>query len=78
MPWATPPFYVINRVWVAAGDEVFLIDGSTAFITGSEIDKLDETILVYNLEVEDFNTYFVGDVPVLVHNYKKGDQLLFE
>ena len=26
---------------------------------------------VYNLEVADFNTYFVGDVPVLVHNYQK-------
>ncbi|MCM1363217.1 MAG: hypothetical protein NC235_15220, partial [Clostridiales bacterium] len=25
---------------------------------------------VYNLEVEDYHTYFVGDVPILVHNYK--------
>lgn len=72
------PFYVIDRGWVAAGDlvesdEVYLIDGSTAIITGSEIEKLDETIKVYNLEVEDFNTYFVGNVPVLVHNYKKNN-----
>ena len=68
------PFYVIDKGWVAAGDlaigdEVYLIDGSTAFITGSDIEKLNEPIKVYNLEVEDFNTYFVGDVPVLVHNY---------
>ncbi len=68
------PFYVIDKGWVAAGDlnngdEVYLLDGSTAYIIGSDIEKLDETILVYNLEVEDFNTYFVGDVPVLVHNY---------
>ena len=68
------PFYVIDRGWVAAGDlvegdEVYLIDGSTAVITGSELEQLPETIKVYNLEVADFNTYFVGDEAVLVHNY---------
>lgn len=71
-------FYVLEKGWVAAGnlnngDEVYLIDGSTAFVTGAELEKLDETILVYNLEVADFNIYFVGDVPVLVHNYKKNN-----
>lgn len=50
-------------------DEVYLIDGSTAVITGAELEKLDEPIKVYNLEVADFNTYFVGDEAVLVHNY---------
>lgn len=69
------PFYVIDKGWVAAGDlsigdEVYLIDGSTAYVIGAELEKLDEPIKVYNLEVADFNTYFVGDVPVLVHNYK--------
>ena len=68
------PFFVIDRGWVAAGDlvegdEVYLIDGSTAVITGSELEQLSETIKVYNLEVADFNTYFVGDEAVLVHNY---------
>ena len=67
------PFYVIDKGWVAAGDlvegdEIYLLDGTVAYVTGSEIEKLDEAILVYNLEVADFNTYFVGDVPVLVHN----------
>ena len=70
------PFFVIDRGWVAAGDlvegdEVYLIDGSTAFVTGAELEKLAEPIKVYNLEVADFNTYFVGDNAVLVHNYKK-------
>ena len=68
------PFYVIDRGWVAAGDlvegdEIYLLDGSTAFVTGAELEKLDEPIKVYNFEVEDFNTYFVGDEAVLVHNY---------
>lgn len=70
------PFYVIDRGWVAAGDldegdEVYLIDGSTAFVTGAELEKLEEPMKVYNLEVADFNTYFVGDEAVLVHNYDR-------
>ena len=68
------PFFVIDRGWVAAGDlveddEIYLLDGSTAVITGSELEQLSETIKVYNLEVADFNNYFVGDEAVLVHNY---------
>ena len=35
----------------------------------TELEKLEEPIKVYNLEVADFNTYFVGDNAVLVHNY---------
>ena len=70
------PFYVLSRGWVAAGDlnegdEVYLIDGSTAFVTGAELERFTEPVTVYNLEVADFNTYFVGDDGVLVHNYKK-------
>lgn len=69
------PFYVVDKGWIAAGDlvdgdEILTLDGSVAVITGSEIEKLDEKILVYNLEVADFNTYFVGDYAVLVHNYQ--------
>ena len=52
-----------------AGDEIYLLDGSTAFIEGAELEKLAEPIKVYNLEVADYNTYFVGDNAVLVHNY---------
>ena len=60
------PFYVIGRGWVAAGDinegdEVYLIDGSTAVVKGEELEKIEEPIKVYNLEVEDYNTFFVGD-----------------
>ena len=67
---------MIDKGWVAAGDlaigdEVYNLDGTTSTILGSEIEVLDEPILVYNLEVEDFHSYFVGCVPVLVHNYCK-------
>jgi len=68
-------FNVSGRGWVAAGDlnvgdEVYLIDGSTAFVTGAELEQLEEPIKVYNLEIEGLNTYFVGDDGVLVHNYQ--------
>jgi hypothetical protein len=72
------PFYVKGRGWVAAGDlnegdELCLESGETAYVTGTELEKLAEPITVYNLEVADFNTYFVGDNAVLVHNYPGSD-----
>ncbi len=75
---ANHPFYVIGKGWVAAGDlavgdEVYNLDGTTSTILGSEIEVLDEPVFVYNLEVEDLHSYFVGCVPVLVHNYKNED-----
>ena len=67
------PFYVIGEGWVAAGDlsagdEIYLLNGSSAFITGSDFEELDEIIQVYNLEVEGFHSYFVGENSILVHN----------
>ena len=68
------PFYVEDKGWVAAGDleigdTLVTADGDTVEIADIEIEKLAEPILVYNLEVEDFHTYFVGEYGVLVHNY---------
>ena len=69
------PFYVEEKGWVAAGDlEVgdilYTADGDEVEVTDLELEKLAEPITVYNLEVEDFHTYFVGEHGVLVHNYK--------
>ncbi len=74
------PFYVIGKGWVAAGDlavgdEVYNLDGTASVVFGSEIEVLDEPVLVYNLEVDDLHSYFVGCVPVLVHNYMKTSDL---
>ena len=68
------PFYVDGRGWVAAGDleigDTFVTaDGDEVEVTDVEIEKLAEPITVYNLEVEDYHTYFVGEYGVLVHNY---------
>ena len=72
------PFYVEEKGWVAAGDLEFgdtlvTADGDEVEVTEIELERLDEPILVYNLEVEEYHTYFVGNSRVLVHNvYKKG------
>lgn len=73
------PFYVEYKGWVAAGDleigdVLYNVDGDTVEVTDIEIEKLAEPITVYNLDVADFDTYFVGEFGVLVHNYDKSYQ----
>lgn len=67
------PFYVYGKGWIKAkdlktGDNLRLFDGSNIQIDSIEIRKLDEEIKVYNFEVDDFHTYFVGKTGILVHN----------
>ena len=66
------PFYVVGKGWVAAGDlavgdSIQAISGDAGIVTGLVLEKLDKPISVYNLDVEDFHSYFVAD-GVLVHN----------
>jgi hypothetical protein len=49
-----------------SGDLAFTTDGKLLAISSIEIDDREET--VYNFEVEDFHTYFVGESGVWVHN----------
>lgn len=72
------PFYVDSKGWVAAGDLdvgdiLYTADGDEVEVTDIELEKLAEPITVYNLEVEDFHTYFVGEYGVLVHNSYKSN-----
>ncbi len=66
------PFWVENQ-WVSAkdleaGDVLTLSDGSTAVISKVYGEKLENPVIVYNFEVEDYHTYYVTDMGVLVHN----------
>jgi len=72
------PFYVPEKGWVKAGDlnigdKLVLLDGSIVEIDNIEIEMLAEPIKVYNFEVEDNHTYYVGNDRVLVHNKCWGD-----
>ena len=77
---ATPqhPFYVEGKGWVEAsalhaGMVVWLADGTKAVVTDVVTEGLEEPVTVYNFEVADFHTYFVGDSGVLVHNKCDGE-----
>ena len=66
------PFWVENQ-WVAAkdletGDVLTLADGTTATVTKTYGEQLEQPAIVYNFEVSEFHTYYVTDTGVLVHN----------
>ena len=68
------PFYVEGKGWVAAGDLVIgdklrSQNGDIKVVEDISVEKLDEPITIYNLEVEDNNNYYVSNNEVLVHNY---------
>ncbi len=70
---ALHPFYVVGKGWTEAveievGDEVILQDGKTAVIADKLTELLDEPVKVYNFTVDEFHTYFVGMIHILVHN----------
>ncbi len=67
------PFYVSNHGWIGAidlraGDKLVLVNGEFAVVEKVQHEILEQPIKVYNFEVEDFHTYYVGDTGVLVHN----------
>ena len=72
---ATPnhPFYVDKLGWtlaknLRAGDILVLSNGEFVVIEWIQHEILEAPVKVYNFEVEDFHTYFVGESSVLVHN----------
>lgn len=70
----THPFYVQQRgAFVAAseldeGELLMDADGHSVMITGKEFRHMQTPVDVYNLNVSEYHTYFVGNACVLVHN----------
>ena len=67
------PFYVAKRGWtkaieLRAGDILVSLNGEYVILEKIEHELLESPVKVYNFEVEDFHTYYVGDSGVLVHN----------
>jgi hypothetical protein len=65
------PFWIVDRGWVAArelrpGDEVHT--SQSGWVRVSSGTWTDRKATVYNLEVEKFHTYFVGEAGAWVHN----------
>ena len=69
----THPFQVKGSSWVETcnlnpNDVVYTKDWNTATVKSVNLLELDEPVEVFNFEVEDCHTYFVGDNYLLVHN----------
>ena len=69
----THPFQVKVKGWVDASellpnDIVYTKDWNTAEVRSVNQLALNESVEVFNFEVEDCHTYFVGDIYILVHN----------
>ena len=65
------PFYVKGQGFVSAGklsigDEIMNVSGGSYPVECVEFEEKQET--VYNFQVEDYHTYYVGEGSVLVHN----------
>ena len=67
------PFYVQGRGFIEAGsllvgDKLVSVNGEDLIVEDYYIKLTEEPVSVYNFQVEDFHTYFVGDCSVWVHN----------
>ena len=76
----THPFYVDGEGWVTAGElteEDYVLDSEGCRLQVEEkyVEKLEESVKVYNFEVEEYHTYYVGDAGILVHNKCWDDSL---
>ena len=74
---ATPghPFYVVGYGFKYAselkiGDKLRSVSGDIYEVTDTEVEHFAIPIKVYNFEVEDWHTYAVSEVGVVVHNSK--------
>ena len=73
----THPFQVKGKGWVnasdlAPNDVVYTKDWNTAVVKSVSLLELDEPVEVFNFEVEDCHTYFVGNQNIIVHNTNCG------
>ena len=73
------PFYVQGRGFINAGsllvgDKLISVNGEDLFVEKHRVEEFDEPVDVYNFQVEDYHTYFVGESAVWVHNKCKTTQ----
>ena len=67
------PFYVKNQGFIKAGelivgDELLDVNGNVLLVENFDVELTDDSVKVYNFQVEDYHTYHVSGFGVLVHN----------
>ena len=70
------PFWIVGYGFKEAGDlkegeKVLTATGEIKTITRMEVEKLEVPVTVYNFEVQEWHTYYVSEMEVLVHNSDK-------
>ena len=73
------PFYVKNQGFIKAGelivgDELLDVNGNVLLVEKFNVELTDEPVTVYNFQVDEFHTYFVGTSQIMVHNSDCGFQ----
>ena len=73
------PFYVKDQGFIKAGelivgDELLDVNGNVLLVENFDVELTDKPVKVYNFQVEDFHTYFVGTSQIMVHNSDCGIQ----
>ncbi len=71
------PFYSpikgwTDAVYLRAGDILVLVNGEYVVLEKVQHEILEKPVAVYNFQVEDDHTYYVGESGVLVHNSCRG------
>ena len=79
---ATPthPFYIPEKGWVSAidlraGDILVTVNGEYVVLEQVQHEILEAPVKVYNFEVKDFHTYYVGEQGIFTHNMCKKAQI---
>ena len=67
------PFYVKNQGFIKAGelivgDKLLDVNGNVLLVENFDVELTDDSVKVYNFQVEDYHTYHVSGLGVLVHN----------
>ena len=70
------PFYVKDKGFVTAGelkigDKLLDANGNVLLVENFDVELTEKPVTVYNFQVDEFHTYHVGELGVLVHNAEK-------
>ena len=66
------PFYVKDQGFIKAGelivgDELLDVNGNVLLVENFDVELTDKSVKVYNFQVEDYHTYHVSGLAILVH-----------
>lgn len=65
-----------EAVDLRAGDNLVLVNGEHVIVEKIQHEILESPINVYNFQVEDYHTYYVGESCILVHNADYDTELI--